>query len=407
MPSSKEPSDERAVWAELLRYNARLVGPERDPALLRLKLDRLCASPFGFLRGTFHLFARDWQQTHQPAAFALAAQPIVGDLHIENFGAYRAAQDVTVFDVNDFDESGQGSPALDLARMAVSIVLADPSPSEQRASAQIESFVGAWHEAQQSGELGPMHTHDEDHPVRKLLSEAADGKRDAWLDKRVETAAGQRRFKESDKYQRVTDAPRVRAIEAALAGYGGALRELGFPEGWPRVLDVATRVAGTGSLGRFRWAVLVESKKNKRGKERVLELKEALPSSLEPARKGDPAAHVIAQQRLLQGAVPAFLGVAQVDTLSCSVRELQPTEAKVDVQSLHGEDLTALCGACGTALGRLHRRGGSKDLTNTGVSQSALTRATVTFALRYAELVRADHALLKRKRQELEHELGL
>ncbi len=44
----------------IARYNAAFRGDGRDPAWLAAKLDRLCASPFGFLRGTFHLFAADW-----------------------------------------------------------------------------------------------------------------------------------------------------------------------------------------------------------------------------------------------------------------------------------------------------------------------------------------------------------
>ena len=126
---------------------------------------------------------------------------------------------------------------------------------------------------------------------------------------------------------------------------------------WPHVLDVAVRVAGTGSLGRFRWAVLVQGKSDKPGKERILELKEALPSSLSPAdTSSDAAERVIATQRRLQGAPPAYLGVAHVGQRPFTVRELQPTEAKLDVGVLKGGDFDALAAACGTVLGRLHRR---------------------------------------------------
>ena len=39
-------------------YNQRFVG--RDPDLLPHKLRKMAQSPFGFFRGTFHLFASDW-----------------------------------------------------------------------------------------------------------------------------------------------------------------------------------------------------------------------------------------------------------------------------------------------------------------------------------------------------------
>ena len=38
----------RDAIGELIRYNQRFVGDGREPRWLAAKLDRLCASPFGF-----------------------------------------------------------------------------------------------------------------------------------------------------------------------------------------------------------------------------------------------------------------------------------------------------------------------------------------------------------------------
>ena len=103
-----------------------------------MKLDRLCASPFGFLRGTFHLFVADWPRVGDDRCAPGAEQPIVGDLHLENFGAFRAADGSVVFDVNDFDETASSTPALDLARVATSVVLADERHGDVRAVERIE-----------------------------------------------------------------------------------------------------------------------------------------------------------------------------------------------------------------------------------------------------------------------------
>ena len=43
--------------AEIIAANRPFVG--RYPKLLTRKFDRLAGGPFGFFRGTFHLFARD------------------------------------------------------------------------------------------------------------------------------------------------------------------------------------------------------------------------------------------------------------------------------------------------------------------------------------------------------------
>ena len=324
-------ASERDLLAELTLYNRRFTGAGRSPDALARKVERLCDTPFGFFRGTFHLFVRDWPSLAHALQIEVEPHHIVGDLHIENFGAYRASDGQTVFDVNDFDETDNGPLTLDLARMATSIVLADEAQSDVHAVERVGLFLAAWRASFDAGDLRPLGADCDDTYVKHLIAESEAASRDRWLDKRVEThAGGARQFKESDKYRRIADEPLRSAIFAGVRAYGATARDRPDVADWPVVLDVAERIAGTGSLGRHRWAVLIESRKEKRGKERVLELKEALPSALAQERHDDPAEHVIEGQRVLQGASPAYLGVAHVNGFACTVRELQPTEAKVN-----------------------------------------------------------------------------
>jgi len=388
----------------IIRYNRRFVGDGRDPAWLRTKLDRLCASPFGFLRGTFHLFVADWQRAGDDPLAAGADQPIVGDLHLENFGAFRAADGSVVFDVNDFDETASGSPALDLARLATSIVLADEKHGDARAVERIGACLDGWCTAARSLDLRPIAPKEAPPLVRALLDTAEDASRGAWLQRRVEGDAGARRFKSNDKYLRVTDATERADIEAAVRAFAAtcAERPPEVPD-WPHVLDIAVRIAGTGSLGRFRWAILAQGKSDKPGKERILELKEALPSSLDPTcTSAAQAARVIDTQRRLQGAPPAFLGVADVGGRACTVRELQPTEAKLDAAALKAGDLDALARACGTVLGRLHRRAGADLPARFAGREAALARRVAAHALRQAAQVHDDWAALVAARKPVE-----
>ncbi|MBY0375452.1 MAG: DUF2252 domain-containing protein, partial [Bryobacteraceae bacterium] len=60
----------------------------REPERLRLKLARMAESPLAFLRGSPALFYGDW-----PRRDSLHRAPrawLCGDLHLENFGTYRA-----------------------------------------------------------------------------------------------------------------------------------------------------------------------------------------------------------------------------------------------------------------------------------------------------------------------------
>jgi uncharacterized protein (DUF2252 family) len=397
----------RDALARIVEYNRKLVGEGRDPQWMRTKLDRLCATPFGFLRGTFHLFASDWPQLGDDPLNPGVPQPIVGDLHLENFGAFRSREGQVVFDVNDFDETAVATPAIDLMRVATSFLLADERHGALRALDRIEAFLDGYLHAARSLDLRAITADDKPlEAVRQVIEAAEEASRPAWLEARVTGSAEHRRFKYSEKYHAVDDATRALVIEGVRA-FAAACDDNPGHSGWPTVLDVAVRIAGTGSLGRFRYAVLLQGKSEKAGKERILELKEALPSSLAPDEPVDQAERVIAHQRLLQGAPPAYLGTTKVAGRRFTVRELAPMEAKIDSSKVKASELDQLCAACGTALGRLHRRGSAAITSRLQNRDRALTRRVAAFALRYSEVVSDDHAELLKRREEVQSALGL
>jgi uncharacterized protein (DUF2252 family) len=363
--------------AQLVEYNRAFVGEGRDPAWLRLKLDRLRTSPFAFLRGTFHLFMADWPELGDDPLADGPAQPIVGDLHLENFGAFKTKAGF-VFDVNDFDETGVATPAIDLMRVATSFLLADEKHGELRAVERIEAFLSAYVKAVLELDLRPLTPQTAELPsaVMEAIDKAGRLSRGDWLDKYVRD----QRFVPSEHYHAIKD-EKVRApiFDAARA--------------WGDPLDVAVRIAGTGSLGRFRYAVLLVDRE--KGKELVLEFKEARPSSLEPSvSEAAQAERVIAHQQLLQGASPRHLGTATIGGRAFTVRELQPSDAKLKSDSLKGGERDELCASCGVVLGRLHARG-ARDLKARIVGRERpLARRVAAFALRYAEVVCEDFETL-------------
>src|SRR5581483_9754303 len=140
----EEVMAQRDPIARLIEYNRKLVGNGRDPLWMKRKLDRLTASPFGFLRGTFHLFMNDWPALGDDPLAPGEAQPIVGDLHLENFGGFKTRDGGVVFDVNDFDETASHTPAVDLMRVTTSFLLADEKHGELRAVDRVESFIESY-----------------------------------------------------------------------------------------------------------------------------------------------------------------------------------------------------------------------------------------------------------------------
>ena len=103
-------------WKRIEQYNRG-----RDPERLVLKYNKMAEDALAFFRGTAHLFYEDW-----PADRALREAPatwVCGDLHLENFGTYRADNRLVYFDFNDFDESCLGPATWDIGRLVTSVAM--------------------------------------------------------------------------------------------------------------------------------------------------------------------------------------------------------------------------------------------------------------------------------------------
>ena len=93
----------------------------RVDRLIPVRIGRMVANPFAFLRGAAAVMATD-----------LAGQPIAGipvqaggDSHLMNFGAFVTPENNILFDVNDFDETLPGVDfTVDLKRLAASVAVA-------------------------------------------------------------------------------------------------------------------------------------------------------------------------------------------------------------------------------------------------------------------------------------------
>ena len=78
---------------------------DRQQQLVPLRMARMSASPFAFLRGAASVMA--WDLTHTPVT---GIQVLInGDAHINNFGLFGSLQRDVIIDVNDFDEATLGA----------------------------------------------------------------------------------------------------------------------------------------------------------------------------------------------------------------------------------------------------------------------------------------------------------
>ena len=308
----------------------------RDARLLAKKYAKMAENPFIFLRGACQLF----HDTLPDIALLHKAAPLAwccGDLHFENFGSYKADNRLVYFDINDFDEAALAPLTWDVLRLLTSICCGEDALHASRAEALavsqscLEAYRSAlivgkpmWVERETSGGL-----------VNTLLTDLQGRERAAFLDKRT-TRKGQKRSLKLDdeKVLRASDAQKKMVVEF-MDGFAAAQKNPKFFQ----VLDVALRIAGTGSLGVARFVVLVEGKGSPDGNY-LLDIKEVRASALAGrlARQGirqagwtDQASRVVTIQKRMQAVDHAFLHPVTMSGLPCILKGLQPSEDRVKI----------------------------------------------------------------------------
>ena len=373
------------------------------PQLLARKQERMRTSPFAFLRGSAPLFydalagAPDLRQGPPGRGW------IVGDAHVENFGVFRprtCEHDASgsrrgqpphvVFAPNDFDEALVGPLRYDVLRLATSVLLLGRERGIDAAAvlAGAEALLRA--HAQQVFARTPRLPAPPP-LIASLIAAAAGRKRVAFLAARTGSAGGRRRFVRGERYLDVSK----RLAEQARAAFARYLAQLS-PDDRPaaeqgRVVDVAFRVAGTGSLGCLRLAVLAAGGGEPDGCW-VLEMKEAAPPAAAPLLDGlggrEPEANerVVAAARACLRYPPRLLGTTALGGRPMVVRRLAPQEDKLDAAAVDGDTLPGVASYCGALLGDAHRRG-AVELPRrpwTDAHRAALLRAAVGCAALHA-----------------------
>lgn len=310
----------------------------RDPERLAMKLQRMLSDPFVFLRGSCHLFydrvAKDEALTSVPRTW------ICGDLHLENFGSFKGDNRLVYFDINDFDEAALAPCTWDLVRLLVSVRLGVQSLSVGASDTDVlcRRCVDAYADALAAGKARWVERETADGLVRELLDGLMDRSRASFLDARTELKGKRRRIRLDGGKALPADDARRAAVEAFMASFSEGQSKPSFF----RVLDVARRIAGTGSLGVDRYVILVEGKGSPDGNY-LLDLKQALPSCVAPhvgikqPRWASDAERAVSVQQRMQAVPTAFLHAVDIEGRSYVLRGLQPKEDRVALEQANGK----------------------------------------------------------------------
>lgn len=347
----------RDVARRILRYNAG-----RDPTRLELKFRGMRSQPFTFFRATGHLFYQ-FHDLLGPVAGAPAVWS-TGDVHLENFGCFKADNRLAYFDLNDFDEAALGPLSWDLVRLLASAMLGAGGRGGARSERKevAREILAQYSETLAGGKARWLERATAEGPIRRLFQQAKRRTRRALLAERTRPSGKSRRFRIKSGRQLAAPGVEHRAVAALLERMARHQPDPGFF----RVRDVVRRVAGMASLGVTRYAVLVEGRGSP-SNNYLLDLKAALPSVLAAAspfrqpRWANEAERVVTVQSWVQAVPPALLAPLVLRREPLVLRELQPTADRLRAADWRssGVELSHLARAAAnvTAWGHLRAAG--------------------------------------------------
>lgn len=313
------------VIGQIVRFNAG-----RDPERLASKYRKMRDDAFAFLRGTCHLFYE-----RLPRSGIFKSAPLVwscGDLHFENFGSFKGDNRLAYFDLNDFDEAILAPASWDLVRMLSSLRVGAKSLGVGPADAQAlcTAFLDAYSAALALGKAYWVEPQTAHGLVGTLLDGLRTRQRAPFLNTYTLTKGKKRLLKTDGKKALPATDSQSTKVRAFMDAFAPTQPDPGFY----RVIDVARRVAGTGSLGVERYAILVHGKGAPDG-HYLLDLKQAMPSALTNRVKTkqphwtSEAQRIVVTQRRVQAVSMAFLQPVSIENKSYVLRGLQPLEDRV------------------------------------------------------------------------------
>ncbi|MHB9022511.1 MAG: DUF2252 family protein, partial [Halothiobacillus sp.] len=240
-----------------------------------------------------------------------------------------------------------------------------------------ERFLEGYTTALASGKARWIERDTADGLIKQLLDKQRNRSRPAFLDSRTTLKGAYRKIRvDGKKALAISDDDRCKVTEF-MENFA---REQSNPAFY-HMLDVARRIAGTGSLGVARYAILVEGKGSP-DQNYLLDLKQALPSSLMPhVRIKQPeweseAQRVVGVQQRMQSVSMAFLHPVMMGKQSYVLRALQPSEDRVDL-SATGNDAAQMIEGVLRHMGELVAWG---QLRSSGRSGSSIADELIDFA---------------------------
>lgn len=334
----------------------------RKEALEHTRRLKMAASAHAYVRGNTLQFY-DWV-TSDAVPKSLPVGPpiwICGDCHIGNLGPVADLEGNVEIQIRDLDQTVIGNPAHDLLRLGLSLAMAARSSDLPGITTALIVEVLIKGYLQELSGQKPKVRASRIAPVETVIKSALNRKWRHLAEERIEDA--EPHIPLGQKFWPLKKSERAN-LKNLFEG------ETDYHEVWGRstederepskLLDAAYWVKGCSSLGRLRYAALIQIGKKKDRRHRLVDIKEAI-KSVAPVTVGAhmPPGHA---ERVITGArhLSPFLGdrmaKATLAGRQVVIRELRPQDLKFEFAGLSQEDAILTAGLLAGVLGKAHGR---------------------------------------------------
>jgi uncharacterized protein (DUF2252 family) len=394
---------------------------QRVASLVPLRMGRMAASPFAFLRGAAVVMASDLSRLPRSGIDVMAC----GDMHLLNFGLFASAERNLIFAINDFDEVHPGPWEWDLRRLVASAAVAarfmggDRHDAREAAEVAARSYIRKirtyammsplriWYDRIDAAAILRAVPKEIKPKVRRWMAKAHGRGHQRSFERLTEQENGTRRLVEDrpiivHETHTVDGIPVPVALDELLRGYIASLqKDRAYLLSRYRIVDIVRKIVGVGSVGTSCWVVYLEG--SGEDDPLFLQLKEAGPSVLAgfvptDRRWDNEGRRVVVGQRFIQGSPDIFLGWGRSSgprPRDFYVRQLADMKGSFDLVENDRAGLGGLgryLEVCGWALALAHAKSGQAALIAGYCGRSdAVPDALGSFAIRYAEQTEADH----------------
>ncbi len=348
----------RSSWIETQIYTFNRPLATQLPQEINTKMQKMSVSPFAFYRGTAHIFYQDIK-TAPTSIYQTGATGFTwleGDMHLQNLGALQDSKGNFVFDTNDFDEGYWGQYHWDVRRMAVSILLAakenglSKTDREKLVTTFLDSYITNLEEFKGNSSETTFRLTESNTVgyVKDLIQSAKTKSRSDLLTKFTTLVGSSRKLKTASDLVSVSSS-QYSAIQGGMSAYINSISSSKRqPSSFYTLKDVKLKLgSGNGSLGRYRYYLLLEGPSTSNSDDVILEMKQQLssavttaapgrmPSSYYNNHQGDRVAKT--HKALLNNADP-LIGYTTVNGLYFSLREKSPFGEDFDYTKLTSFD---------------------------------------------------------------------